>query len=765
MILAADNRERRLVVYFFYDEQGVVDDYVIHMLEHVQACASDILVVCNGRLTPEGRARLRSVDGVEVLVRENVGFDVWAYRTALEHVGWDALAEYDEVVLMNFTVMGPVNDLGEMFDEMAGRDLDFWGITVHNGAPFDPWGNMPEGEIPLHLQSHFIAVRRSMLAGPEFRRYWDEMVPIDTYIDAVSKHEALFTQRFERMGYSWAAYVDTSDMNDRLFYPLFNEPVELIENRRCPVFKRKTFFAGAGAYLSENSGRPPAELFEYLRESKRYPEELLVQHLLRSSDQFDLDSSLNLNFVLPTSGETTTSQAARHVVVVEAPSVARLREVLHGYDGADLDLLIVADPAAGADDACASVVAARSLRAEVVPGRTWLAAADRLAAWDVVTVLGLPGGESTFPHSNADAFDRDQREWTLAGAAHRAAVLDLFGRAQFLGLLVPPRPMHSGYYGALGHEWDDTFDLVRTWSRDLGLSVAEKLKEQKPPVAPAGNAFSFRRQALDTLLVAVREGTLTVDDEPDERRREAALRMLLPLVAQSSGFASARAITDRGVGRYLGTALHYLRELNGVLGQGGTESFSQLTHRLTVTSQVTGVMPGVENATYGVYWGRGAGYWEHDGDRRAYHASPQERRDFVATFEVPAGVQTIRFDPIEGVSCVCRDVRVDADVPLTIRPVNAVTLDGWDFFATTDPQYEITGDLSRVTSVRVTLGEFHTLAASSTVLGELLRVARSGQRGPMTVRSVARGLRRRLVARSPLRRHRHDVGTGAGVAG
>ena len=181
---------KRLVIYFFYDADGIVDRYVPYMLEDIKRNYSEIFVVCNGKLTPEGRATFKKLTP-NVMVRENTGFDVWAYKTALEHYGWDKLAEYDEVVLMNFTMFGPLYPFSEMFEEMNRRDVDFWGITKHHGFPFDPFGTIPYGYIPEHIQSSFICVRRTMLNSLEFHRYWEKMPEVKSYGEAVGKHEEI----------------------------------------------------------------------------------------------------------------------------------------------------------------------------------------------------------------------------------------------------------------------------------------------------------------------------------------------------------------------------------------------------------------------------------------------------------------------------------------------------------------------------------------------------------------------------------------------
>ena len=35
------------------------------------------------------------------------------------------------MIMMNFTIMGPIYPFEEMFKKMDSKDLDFWGMTKH----------------------------------------------------------------------------------------------------------------------------------------------------------------------------------------------------------------------------------------------------------------------------------------------------------------------------------------------------------------------------------------------------------------------------------------------------------------------------------------------------------------------------------------------------------------------------------------------------------------------------------------------------------
>ena len=116
MILDVKSKNR-CVVFLFYDKDGIVDQYVLDMLDDLRENAAFVYVAVNGVITPEGRARLaRHSD--EVFCRVNAGFDVGGYRDAIFNLGFRALAKYDELVLMNYTFFAPLYPFREMFETM-----------------------------------------------------------------------------------------------------------------------------------------------------------------------------------------------------------------------------------------------------------------------------------------------------------------------------------------------------------------------------------------------------------------------------------------------------------------------------------------------------------------------------------------------------------------------------------------------------------------------------------------------------------------------
>lgn len=88
----------------------------------------DVIVVVNGQLHDDDINTLETY--VRVLTRDNKGYDTAAFREGIFAFGKDTLKDYDQLLLVNDTNIGPMRDLSQVFHEMADKQLDFWGFPL-----------------------------------------------------------------------------------------------------------------------------------------------------------------------------------------------------------------------------------------------------------------------------------------------------------------------------------------------------------------------------------------------------------------------------------------------------------------------------------------------------------------------------------------------------------------------------------------------------------------------------------------------------------
>ncbi len=266
--------KKRLIIYFNYHPNGQADAACRFAVQQM-AAVGQVFFVNNGPLQPESRQWAQGCCHT-VLERENTGFDVGAYRDAVLQTGLDMLLQYDEVVLMNYTLAGPVGDVAAMFAAMDGRpELDFWGLTRHYAMRSHRFGGA-KAMVPEHIQSHFVVVRSRMMA--DFFAYWQAAALPASYEDSVRLHETQFTAHFAALGYRWDTFVDTKDLASLFVNPIMACPKLLLADRGCPFFKRRSFFTPYADELRRTDGQAAAELYDYLKSETDYP----VDDLLRA---------------------------------------------------------------------------------------------------------------------------------------------------------------------------------------------------------------------------------------------------------------------------------------------------------------------------------------------------------------------------------------------------------------------------------------------------------------------------------------------------
>lgn len=489
---------RRLLIYVVYDRRGDVEQYVPYALEHLREYCDHILVVNNGPLSEQGTAALEPVSD-QILVRENRGYDIWGYKDGLDFMG-DDIAEYDEVILANDTWFGPVRPFGPVFDRMDSTALHFWGMTDHVRVEPNPF--TLDGYLPYHLQSYWLGARRELVQSEEWRSYWRDLPSMDTYSDAVVKHEGTFTEWLVDRGFlgevAFPAITDKIE-NHAVLY------AEQLMDAGCPTLKRRPFFqwppfmdhlAVIGRWTLEAAAK------------YGFPMELIMSDLARNVAPRTLNADAALLSVLPEQDVSyDVAKPLRTVVVchifyeeMTAELLDRADTLPGSYD------LVVTVPDARKAAAVQAVIDARVTRGStdvrVVDsndGRDQSAfligCRDLLLGEDYDLLVKIHSKKTPQDASNAARhFKRQQFSNLLNSPGYTANVVALFQQEAGLGLAYPPM-VHIGY-GTMGHAWWANRPAFVEMCARLGVRVP---LDEESPLAPFGSMYFARPQALRVL--------------------------------------------------------------------------------------------------------------------------------------------------------------------------------------------------------------------------------------------------------------------------
>ncbi len=273
---------KRIALYSFYDAQGIVDDYVIFQLKSFRVYFEEIHVVVNGFLQEESKIKLKSiVDGV--LIRENVGFDAWGYKKLIEKLGYNKLAEYDEVICFNHTCYGPIFPVDAMFSKMAVEDCDFWGLYFSK-APKAKIYNQGK-----HIPSYFVAYKKTLVKSSAFKEFWDNLPELNTYNDAVKLYEQSQTPFFELKGFKVRTVFDFKKYENISEWWFIEKQAEILINDKLPLLKRRPFFKNKKGRINGSFYR---KVIPFLKENTSYDTNLIYENLKRTQDILNIKNNI-----------------------------------------------------------------------------------------------------------------------------------------------------------------------------------------------------------------------------------------------------------------------------------------------------------------------------------------------------------------------------------------------------------------------------------------------------------------------------------------
>jgi rhamnosyltransferase len=472
---------------------------MLHLISTLQPYCGRVVFVHNGPLASQSRTAVAALN-VEIVERENVGFDVWAYKAGIERIGYDELAKLDELLLVNHTFYGPIFPWDESFAKVPD-DCDFWGLSAHAEVAPNPFTG--KGILHYHLNSHFIAVRQPMLGSDDFRDYWSRLPTIESYTDSILKHEAVFTHYFRERGYRHFAIVEPSDYS--LTNPSMFEVDEVIEHR-FPALKRRLFFHTPLLHDKLAINLPRA--LRLIEETSNYDMSLIWENVGRLGEPRIIGTNSAALHIFPEDTTPEVPECLRVAVCIHAYYVEDLPELLGYAENIPVayDVIVTTDTAEKKERIEAIIAShapgvqfdvrvvaqnrGRDMSALVITCRD-VFLADR---YDAVCRLHTKRSPQDLAPRSRE-FKRHLLDNLLVSRGYVTNVLRLFQSNMRVGMVFPP-VIHISY-PTLGNAWFLNKPGGERVMRELDLRGS---LDQDTPMAAFGTMFWFRPAALRKLF-------------------------------------------------------------------------------------------------------------------------------------------------------------------------------------------------------------------------------------------------------------------------
>lgn len=186
---------KRLLCYAHFDLHGEVKPFVTHALVTMAPMCNDIRFVSNSPVTKSEINTLKEICS-EVIVNPNTGYDFYMWKSALM---LEDYSQFDEIILMNSSIYGPLFPMDEIFSTMESRDCDFWGITECF-------------QMQPHVQSYFLVFKKTVLTSIAFSAFWNNVQPYVNKLQIIMSYEVGLTQWLVESGFKADVYCNFTQL-------------------------------------------------------------------------------------------------------------------------------------------------------------------------------------------------------------------------------------------------------------------------------------------------------------------------------------------------------------------------------------------------------------------------------------------------------------------------------------------------------------------------------------------------------------------------
>lgn len=147
---------KTIAVIAHYDINSIVDDYLLILFKKLFLVCDKVVVVTTSGIDLESRSTLNAFGNLEIITRENVGYDFLSYKTGINSIS--DLHLYDRLLVLNdsFYVNESFN-LENILLESEKKDI--FSLTSTNQFRF-------------HLQSFFMVFNKKAILSKWFFKFW-----------------------------------------------------------------------------------------------------------------------------------------------------------------------------------------------------------------------------------------------------------------------------------------------------------------------------------------------------------------------------------------------------------------------------------------------------------------------------------------------------------------------------------------------------------------------------------------------------------------
>ncbi|HIZ88421.1 MAG TPA: hypothetical protein H9804_00620 [Candidatus Mucispirillum faecigallinarum] len=181
---------KRICLFAGFNKNNKIEDYVVYYLKELSTI-SEVYYMADNEISDEEKSKImpyvKYADGYK-----HESYDLGSWSILVNKLGWDKLSEYDELILANDSVCGPLYKMDDFIYEVE-KDIE-WDICGIDRAY--------NQEMKIYfLSNYFLIFRNKTFLTDIFKNHINNTIKNAGRNDIINTYEVPFMKKFYSNGY------------------------------------------------------------------------------------------------------------------------------------------------------------------------------------------------------------------------------------------------------------------------------------------------------------------------------------------------------------------------------------------------------------------------------------------------------------------------------------------------------------------------------------------------------------------------------------
>lgn len=186
---------KRICLFAGYNADEVIEDYVVYLIEKL-SLVSDVYYLADNNVKDEELAKIAPY--VKAAYGYKHGkYDFGSWQELIYKLGWEKLSEYDELILTNDSIIGPLYNIQILIDKTV-LDEEWQVCGINSAYDYHCW----------HLSSYFLMMKKEVFLSHMFKEYIAGIKQEESVDKVIENYEIGFSRLAVQSGYTVKSIVE-----------------------------------------------------------------------------------------------------------------------------------------------------------------------------------------------------------------------------------------------------------------------------------------------------------------------------------------------------------------------------------------------------------------------------------------------------------------------------------------------------------------------------------------------------------------------------